>query len=107
MGHLRRCSLQWAVVMHMVLVQPRVNRCLCRYILAFIQQRLRREEQGVTNAEAQRLRDALEQILAIGSSPDTNVISVGPDGEPGPVWSTLGAESAVARMTQIARAALS
>lgn len=53
-----------------------------------------------------RYKAALEEILRVGTTPDTSAIGTLPGGEVGPLWSVGGQEKAFAKILQIAREAL-
>jgi hypothetical protein len=60
----------------------------------------------VTRSDEDRYRTALEEIVRVATTPDTNVIGTQPGGGVGPIWSVSGQDKAYAKMVQIARAAL-
>ena len=53
-----------------------------------------------------RYREALEEILRIATTPDTDVIGTLPGGQIGRLWSVGGPEKAFVQVIEIARAAL-
>lgn len=57
-------------------------------------------------ADEERYRSALEEIVQVGTTPDTDVVGTLPGGEIGRLWSVSGQEKAFVRMLQIARDAL-
>lgn len=56
--------------------------------------------------EIDRYRSALEEILRIGTTPDTTVIGTLPDGGVGPIWSVGAKERVFDEIVRIARYAL-
>ena len=60
----------------------------------------------VTSSDIDRYRSALEEILRIGTTPDTAVTGTLPGGEVGPIWSLGAKERAFDEIVRIARYAL-
>ena len=60
----------------------------------------------MTQDEAERLRAALEEIVRVATTPDTNVIGTLPGGGVGPIWSVGGQEKAFEKVIRIAKDAL-
>jgi len=57
-------------------------------------------------SDGERYKAALEEILRVGTTPDTTAIGTLPGGEIGPLWSVGGQEKAFAKILQTARDAL-
>ncbi len=60
----------------------------------------------MTQSEADRYRAALQEIVQVGTTPDTSVVGTRSDGEVGTLWSSDGREKAFDQILRIARAAL-
>jgi hypothetical protein len=67
---------------------------------------MNREDTVMAESEAVRLRAALEEIVRVATTPDTNVIGTLPGGEIGPIWSVGGQEKAFEKVIRIAKEAL-
>ena len=61
---------------------------------------------GMNNTREEQYHLALEEILRIGTTPDTNAVGTLPGGKVGPLWSVGGKETAFEEMLRIAREAL-
>jgi hypothetical protein len=57
-------------------------------------------------SDGERYKAALEEILRVGTTPDTMAIGTLPGGAIGPLWSVGGQEKAFAKILQIATDAL-
>lgn len=60
----------------------------------------------MSQSEAERYRAALEEIVRVGTTPDTTAIGTLPGGEVGPIWSIDGQGKAFEKILTIAKAAL-
>jgi hypothetical protein len=60
----------------------------------------------MTQPEADQYRAALEEIVRIGTTPDTSAVGTLPSGEVGPLWSAGGQDKAFGKILRVAREAL-
>jgi hypothetical protein len=60
----------------------------------------------MSQSEAERYRAALEEIVRVGTTPDTTVIGTLPGGELGPIWYVGGQDKAFEKILTIAKTAL-
>lgn len=60
----------------------------------------------MAEAEADRYRAALEEIVRIGTTPDTSAVGTLSGGEVGALWSVGGRDKAFDKILQVAREAL-
>lgn len=60
----------------------------------------------MAQSEADRYRAALQEIVRIGTTPDTSAVGSLPGGEVAPLWSVDGRDRAFDKILSTARAAL-
>ena len=63
-------------------------------------------EEGVKISDEDRYRRALEEILRVATTPDTDIVGTLPGGQIGRIWSVGGPEKAFEQVIRIAQDAL-
>jgi len=61
----------------------------------------------MVQSEAGRYRAVLEEIVRVGTTPDTSAVGTLPGGQVGPLWSVDGRNKAFEKILGLARDALS
>lgn len=61
---------------------------------------------GMSDTREEQYRRTLEEILRIGTTPDTNAVGTLPGGKAGHLWTDKGKEKAFQEILRIAREAL-